>query len=65
MENRADPGLITSSETSWSGSTLFSKEDKSQFGRTASLRVGSHVVFAWIHCTDVRIHCTAILIEFR
>ena len=29
------------------------------------LRVGSHVVFAWIHCTDVRIHCTDILIECR
>ena len=27
------------------------------------IRVGSHVVFAWIHCTDVRIHCTDILIE--
>ena len=30
-----------------------------------SIRVGSHVVFAWIHCTDVRIHCTDILIECR
>ena len=29
------------------------------------IRVGSHVVFAWIHCTDVRIHCTDILIECR
>ena len=29
------------------------------------LRVGSHVVLAWIHCTDVRIHCTDILIECR
>ena len=29
------------------------------------LRVGSHVVFAWIYCTDVRIHCTDILIECR
>ena len=28
-------------------------------------RVGSHVVFAWIHCTDVRIHYTDILIECR
>ena len=28
-------------------------------------RVGSHVVFAWIHCTDVRIYCTDILIECR
>ena len=28
-------------------------------------RVGSHVVFAWIRCTDVRIHCTDILIECR
>ena len=28
-------------------------------------RVGSHVVFAWIRCTDVRIHCTDILIEYR
>ena len=28
-------------------------------------RVGSHVVFAWIHFTDVRIHCTDILIECR
>ena len=27
-------------------------------------RVGSHVVFVWIHCTpDVRIHCTDILID--
>ena len=32
---------------------------------TSVLRVGSHVVFAWIHCTDVRIHCTDILIESR
>ena len=29
------------------------------------IRVGSHVVFALIHCTDVRIHCTDILIECR
>ena len=29
------------------------------------IRVGSHVVFAWMHCTDVRIHCTDILIECR
>ena len=28
-------------------------------------RVGSHVVFAWIHSKDVRIHCTDILIECR
>ena len=28
-------------------------------------RVGSHMVFALIHCTDVRIHCTDILIECR
>ena len=28
-------------------------------------RVGSHVVFAWIHCMDFRIHCTDILIECR
>ena len=26
-------------------------------------RVGSHVVFVWIHWMDVRIHCTDILIE--
>ena len=25
--------------------------------------MGSHVVFAWIHCMDVRIHCADILIE--
>ena len=31
----------------------------------SDIRVGSHVVFAWIHCTDVRIHCTDILIECR
>ena len=31
----------------------------------STIRVGSHVVFAWIHCTDVRIHCTDILIECR
>ena len=30
-----------------------------------SYRVGSHVVFALMHCTDVRIHCTDILIECR
>ena len=30
-----------------------------------NIRVGSHMVFAWIHCTDVRIHCTDILIECR
>ena len=30
-----------------------------------SIRVGSHVVFAWIHCTVVRIHCTDILVECR
>ena len=29
------------------------------------IRVGSHVVFAWIHCTDIRIHCTDIQIEFK
>ena len=28
-------------------------------------RVGSHMVFAWIQCMDVRIHCTDILIECR
>ena len=28
-------------------------------------RVGSHVVFAWIHCTGVQIDCTDILIECR
>ena len=28
-------------------------------------RVGCHVVFAWIYCTDVRIHCTDILIEYK
>ena len=27
------------------------------------IRVGSHVVFVWIHWTDVRIHCTDNLIE--
>ena len=26
-------------------------------------RAGSHMVFAWIHCTDVRIHCTYILMK--
>ena len=29
------------------------------------VRVGSHMVFAWIHCTDVRIHCKDILIECK
>ena len=29
------------------------------------VRVGSHVVFAWIHCTDVRIHCTDIQMECK
>ena len=33
--------------------------------KSSVLRVGSHVVFAWIHCTHVRIHCTDILIECR
>ena len=28
-------------------------------------RVVSHVVFAWIYCTDVRIHCADILVECR
>ena len=28
-------------------------------------RVGSHVVFVWIHCTDVWKHCTDILIEYK
>ena len=28
----------------------------------ATVRVGSHMVFVWIHCTDVGIHCTDILI---
>ena len=29
------------------------------------IRLGSHVFFAWIHCTDVRINCTGILIEYK
>ena len=28
-------------------------------------RVGSHVVFVWIHYTDVQIDCTDILIECK
>ena len=35
------------------------------FSTLYTTRVGSHVVFAWIHCTDVRIHSTDILIECR
>ena len=32
---------------------------------TRYCRVGSHVDFAWIQCTDVRIHCIDIVIECK
>ena len=45
---------------------LFSKvEPVGEVCQRPLYRVGSHVVFAWIQCTDVRIHCTDILIECR
>ena len=47
MENSRDPDQLASSEASWSGSTLFSKEDISRFNRT---RIKERFVSSLFHC---------------
>ena len=58
-------GSVKQSSFQWFGVFRATRHFYTSNRGFAVTRVGSHVVFPCIHCTDVRIHCTDIQIECR